>query len=291
MWSNLQIERAARRWDRNWADNTNFNWWNVPEIVLQYNEKIAGRPIAGDSAGCRERLRQRWPNRRFERAVSIGCGMAHKEVALVEEDCVQHFELYDISQHSIAEARQEITKRRLANRFSFLKSDPIEDWSSRYDLVYWDHALHHVFNVDRYVAWSQSVLCEDGVFLLNDYVGPNRLQFSDFNVRMCRSLIDDLDHDRSVPPIRRSSLLTRLRQYLSDPSEAADSENILPSCRRHFANLEFKPIGGFIYNLLGNRLRHFVGNPKAIDAILQLDNKLHDQYYHYAFVLWQKQLT
>jgi SAM-dependent methyltransferase len=285
----LETGRAARKWDRlGRACPQYFNWWNVPEIVQTYNEKVCGKRLNRDNAaGCRERLRQRWPGRKFERAVSIGCGNARKEMALVEEQLVEHFDLFDVSQQSIVEAQMDIEQRGLADHLSFQKEDPVENWGSRYDLVYWDHALHHMFDVERYVAWSKSVLKPGGVFLMNDYVGPNRNQWTKFNVMVCRKVIADLGCDTSVEKIRKSNFVSRLREYVRDPSEAAQSERILPSCKAQLSNLEFKPLGGFIYLVLGNRLEDFIENESAIRAIIDADNSLCQKYHHYAFVTWE----
>ena len=289
----LDAGRAARKWDRaGRADPQYFNWWDVPEIVQTYNERICGKRLEGDNAaGCRERLRQRWPNRKFGRAVSIGCGIARKEMALVEEQLVGQFDLFDISQQSVREAQINIDQRGLADRLSFLKEDPVENWASRYDLVYWDHSLHHMFDVKKYVAWSKSVLKPDGVFLLNEYVGPNRQQWTKFNIKVCREVLANLGYDTSIEKIRDLNFISYLKQYLRDPSEAAQSESIIPSCRAHLGDLEFKPIGGFVYLVLGNQLQHFIENKNALDAIIKADASLHEKHYHYAFVMWEKLLA
>ena len=87
--------------------------------------------------------------------------------------------------------------------------------------------------------------------------------------------------------IRKSNIVSRLREYVRDPSEAAQSESILPSCKAQLGNLEFKPLGGFIYLVLGNRLEYFIANESAIRAIIDADNSLCQKYYHYAFVTWE----
>lgn len=281
--------RAARAWDSA-LNAKDFNWWDAPQIIAHYNKQVCGTQIPNDNAaGCRERLRQKWPGRRFGHAISIGCGMGKKESALVEAGLVDHFDLYDISDLTVLEAKKEIARRKREDQLTFLPNDPAKDWSCRYDLVYWDHALHHMFDVAMYVAWSKSVLRENGVFLLNDYVGPNRLQWTKFNILSCRQLLGNFDMNGAVQPLRNCNLISRLRQYIRDPSEAAKSEDIIPSCNAHFPNLEFRPIGGFIYLTLGNRLRYFASSNESLATITAADDLFRRSgYYHYAFALWEK---
>ena len=104
--------------------------------------------------------------------------MGAKELALVKEGIVGNFTLYDISAKFMARAKQNFDESGLGNQVTCVESDPVADTTSRFGLVYWDHALHHMFNVERYLAWSRSVLLPGGVLLINDYVGPNWLQWT-----------------------------------------------------------------------------------------------------------------
>lgn len=289
MWNLSQKQRAASNWNAAVEpEQLNVNWWHVPEIVGNYNEKICGSPVGGDNAaGCRETLRQRWPGRKFERAVSIACGLAAKEAALCEENLVNQVDLFDTSEGRVAKAKAMIRDRGLVGQLNFLEDDPVNDWSPRYDLVYWDHALHHMFDVEKYISWSKSVLNEGGVILINDYVGPNRLQWSRKNVKICRDLVGEFTKELDIK-IKNKTPLTRLMMYIRDPSEAAESEKIIPFCNEHLKNCQVVPIGGYLYLVIGRHLGVLTQLDGFTNRMLEIDNQLHRNHFHYAFILWEK---
>ena len=68
----------------------------------------------------------------------------------------------------------------LSDRITFHNFDPftqgIED--QQFDLVYWNNALHHMFDAAGAVRWSREILKLGGVFAIDDYVGPSRFQHS-----------------------------------------------------------------------------------------------------------------
>jgi len=44
------------------------------------------------------------------------------------------------------------------------------------DFVHWNNALHHMLNFEKAVQWSYQILKVDGVFYMDDFVGPSRFQ-------------------------------------------------------------------------------------------------------------------
>ena len=87
--------------------------------------------------------------------------------------------------------------------------------------------------------------------MINEYVGPDKLQFPDKQIKVINQgiqLIDKKYRKRSGTSIYKNKFYGSglLRMYVADPSECVESSQILPSIRKHFTILEEKPIGGNI---------------------------------------------
>jgi SAM-dependent methyltransferase len=262
------------------------NWWSSATCLAHYNAGVCDEPLTSNSEGCRRRLARL--GRRFERAVSVGCGDGTKEIALLVDGLVASFDLWEISPR-LAEAGMAAARRAGVEQGVTYRVGDV--FAARghptYDLVYWDHSLHHMSDVNRALKWSVEVLAPGGVVLVNDYVGPNRLQFTRPEVEAVNRFLE-----RHAIPERHvhTNLLTKLRQWKRDPSEAPQSELILAAVERWLPGAEIRPLGGVALNMMGGVIvpRAAEGDP-LLDALVAEDAKLRDRgLNHFAFALWQK---
>ncbi|UTP40975.1 class I SAM-dependent methyltransferase [Phenylobacterium sp. LH3H17] len=274
------------------ASASRVNWWSSDKCLAYYNVAVSGVPATLNSQGCRIRLAKEFPGRIFDRAVSIGCATGSKEMALITDGLVKHFDLWEINQASIDKGEQCAAELGLADQVTFRKGDVFADRSPRYDLVYWDHSLHHMSDVDDALAWSVSVLRPGGVILMNDYVGPNRLQWRKDEVRRANSFIRRAMHDRGIASreVPYSTLFSKLRQRYRDPSEAPQSENILQACAKNLPSVSVEPLGGTFINILGPIVIPAVADDSpVIDELLSEDAALRDEgSSHFVFALWSR---
>jgi 2-polyprenyl-3-methyl-5-hydroxy-6-metoxy-1,4-benzoquinol methylase len=125
----------------------------------------------------------------------------------------------------------------------------VREWEAdQFDVVFAHGALHHIESLDWCVG--QRGLRNGGLLYVNDFVGPQRYQYSDAQMRIANELLE------RVPPRwrKRTSVVRCDAEQLKkdDPSEAACSHFIEQTVRVHFEVLERKPRGG---TLLGPDLR------------------------------------
>ncbi|PWJ21071.1 hypothetical protein SAMN05421539_102319 [Jannaschia seohaensis] len=89
----------------------------------------------------------------YERGISVGCGIATKELNLLKSGLAKQFDLYDLTTARRDEALQDAAKLGLEDRVTFGTSDAFETQPEEvYNLVYWHAALHHMFDVPAAVA-------------------------------------------------------------------------------------------------------------------------------------------
>lgn len=235
---------AAAWWDDHYNGKRDpvWLWWESPEVSAYLGELVCGGPCSGTAdlavQGIRRHCGEALP---FESAVSVGCGSAYKEIALLQAGVVRHFTLYDISEAALAAARNRAESAGLAHAVTLVHGDPLERERGSFDLVYWDNSLHHMLNTRAALAWSRVRLKQGGHLVINDYVGPDRFQWSDDMLARINEVIEPF----GVEPTERENprLIAK-----ADPSEAADSAATHDALFGEFPDAVWTPMGGAIYH-------------------------------------------
>lgn len=225
------------------------SWWQFKQVYTHIGRKINGSFI--------DFIRTQTGGQRFKRGISVGCGSGIKEMRLLEAGVVEHFDLYELSQDRIDDGKRRAVSLGLQDRATFHLADAfaICREEGQYDLVHWDNALHHMLDVPQAVEWSRGVLSDGGAFVMDDFVGPSRFQWSEQNLDLIASfrallpkrLLHRESTDTLIPV--RPGRPTVEKMIEADPSEAADSERILPAVRETFPGANIVLTGGAIYHL------------------------------------------
>jgi SAM-dependent methyltransferase len=261
--------RTATWW--NTVASSGTNWWDVPDVVARWNRMISNdasepymrhvgnRHVAGNSA---------------VRLLSVGCGTGSKEIAIAGLWPLWHITAIDISASRIAAACR--AARATSARNVEFKVGTIGGSfdTGTFDVVLFDSSLHHFGGIDRVLSDVAALLTGSGVLVINEYVGPDRFQWTGEQLSAANRLF------RSIPSAfrRRISGAVKnriyrpgyLRMVLSDPSEAIESSKILPALHRHFSKVEETALGGNLLHLvLKDIAHHFVEPDAATQEILE----------------------
>ncbi|WP_434052579.1 MAG: class I SAM-dependent methyltransferase [Roseibium sp.] len=276
---------VGQRWDTN---RVTANWWTVPRLKAYIERAISpqnGRGVIGALEALPE-----WSS--AGRAVSVGAGSGGKERAILKAGLVDKFDLFELSEARAEQARQGASDDNLADRMQVHVADAFAvDSKNTYDLVYWDHALHHMMDVDRAMEWSIDALKPGGLLVINDYVGPTRLQWTKKEIDFARQfLTDNLDYVQADPSdLRYKNPLNRLAMMMRDPSEAPQSDLILQSFKDRCGE-EMRLIGGTMVHLLAPYVARFDDQHDPIfDSLIDWDQQaLKSGLSHFAFAAWRK---
>jgi SAM-dependent methyltransferase len=265
------LERAAARWSRP-DDTGRRHWWQHETVVRHVNRLICGRSVRGVGGGDVVVLRERGP---FERGVSVGCGVASKEIALLHGGVVGHFDLFEIAESRVEQGAEQALQLGIADRITWHREPVDFDRPAAVDLVYWNNALHHMLDTDRALAWSRASLLPGGTFYMNDFVGPDRMQWSDEMMEAARRARRELP--RSICPDPEAVQRPRAEKLAaSDPTECADSAAILPGLARYFPEATIIPTGGVVYALALLDLLDRIGDD-LLEPLLELDRAYAEQ--------------
>lgn len=242
------------------------NWWQSRMIREHINRIVCGEPHPAASGGLMRRAQQLLDGRTLKTGVSVGSAAGLKEMRLIQHGIVERFVLYELSTERVHRGRRNAERRGLEERVTFRNEDPFDtELDEQFDLVHWNNSLHHMLDVDAAVKWSLAVLKPGGLFLMDDYVGPNRFQWADSTLQLANAVRESLPEKYFANPFNehRDRPLSRTvrrpnprKLAKEDPSEAARSEQILPSVQKHFPSAEIIPTGGVIYQLALNHIIH-----------------------------------
>jgi ubiquinone/menaquinone biosynthesis C-methylase UbiE len=299
-------QKIGQHWDTQSEKKTlRTRWWQSTAIISHINKNVCGRDVPGLSNGLLELVRRTYGHRfPLNRGISVGSGTGAKEMRLIEQGIVEKMDLYEVSQEMINRGISLAKEQGLSDTVSFIRGDGLQLAArpEAYDLVYWNSSLHHILDVEQAVAWSYSVLKKGGLFLMDEYVGPSRFQWTDEVLKMAtkarrslpeRMLANPASGNRKIPrKVKRPKIKDMIRE---DPSEAADSSNIIPSVRKHFPQARIIMTGGVIYQLVFKDVLQNINEEdeedrSILEHLLQMDDScIQRRLTHFAVAIAEKQ--
>ncbi|MGH6857120.1 MAG: methyltransferase domain-containing protein, partial [Methylocella sp.] len=236
-----KARKVASFWDENAGRHCEpFAHWESPAPIQHALNKLVTGDIAIHPPGW---FMQHYGP--FARVAELGCGDGILVHVLLDGDPGLTVDAYDISTASLARAAERIkTHCGTIERCRFLPIDLNKDVlpAAAYEAVLTTGAMHHVENLDFCFGNIARSLRPGGYLWLNDYVGPNRFQWSNTQMRLADELLG------LVPKAwRRRDKVTRcdaraLRAM--DPSEAVASQHIEAALTAHFEIVQKWPRGG-----------------------------------------------
>lgn len=256
------------------------NWWIIPEVNERWNIKASGN---SNSTYEEYFVNKYLSDKNNLTLLSPGCGFGKHEINFAKTSQFKKILGFDISKKRVDAANFESAKLGLDN-INFAVADISEINDTKYDVILFNSSLHHFYNLEELISkWIPERLKDDGFLVINDYVGPNRLQWTEtqlYEINKALNLIPEQlrTYPNSNKVKRKVTGPGILRMKITDPSEAAESEKIIPLIHKNFKVVEEKEIGGNILMPLLKGISHNFVNNKAAKDILNILFKFEDKY-------------
>ena len=265
--------RTQLAWEKTEIPPT--NWWDIPAVQRRWNELVSGDPEIGFNDYICSRY---FAGRQRLHALSLGCGTGVREQRWAASGQFQRLEAYDLSPERIEFARRSAAENGHGDVIDFRVGDvyKVELEPRAYDAVLVEGSLHHFSPLRQILARIGECLKDGGVLVADEFVGPTQFQWSERQLEVINGLLAVLpprfrtlwqSSEVKRPVFRPSRLLVRL----GDPSEAVESEDILPLLHELFEVVEVKEYGGAVLHLLFHSIgHHFRGDDAETQRLLEL---------------------
>ena len=246
---------------RKWGDHLQVEasgewhaWLDHPLVSSHYRSRslIEGLPW---EAWAGHRL-----GRPAARSLDLGCGAGHKSLTVFQSGSSRETHGIDISEDRIAEAERMRIAHGIPGEFRVADVNTATLPANHYDLIFSSHSLHHFLALEHVMAQVHDALTPDGLFILEEFVGPTQFQWTDQQIETVKTLM------ALLPEAYRMLRWGAVKPYegrpevkdvvAASPFESIRSSEIVPIFRRTFRVIELRPLGGTLQHLLYNGIVH-----------------------------------
>jgi len=272
--------RTLSKWN---TISSSSDFWIIPEIRCRWNEKCTGNPNIEYEDYV---VSKYFSKSKGLKMLSVGCGTGARERKFAKYPNFNLIEGVDMAEKQIDEARNHASDLKL-NNIKYIVGDFTTHIfeHSTYDVILFNSSLHHFKDIHNILQTKVLPLLKDGGYLLIfEYVGPKRLQWTKQQLEFANKLLTDLPLKYKIR-FNSKSIKRRIyrpglfRMLLVDPSEAIDSDSIIPSIHNHFKIIEERKIGWDISHLLFKDIAHnFLNNDKETQKLLSYLFDKEDEY-------------
>ncbi|MGB4847094.1 MAG: class I SAM-dependent methyltransferase [Saprospiraceae bacterium] len=272
--------RTIVKWNST-ASTSDF--WEIPEVRSRWNEKCTGN----DKLEYEDYVVSKYFSKSEGlKMLSVGCGSGARERKFAKYSNFDLIEGIDIASKQVDEARRSASELNL-NNIKYVAGEFTTHAFEHgaYDVILFNSSLHHFKDIDHLLKNNVFPLLKDGGYLIVfEYVGPRRLQWTKAQLSFANKLLSALpdkfktrfDNKSIKRHIYRPGLL---RMILVDPSEAIDSDSIIPSLHKHFKIIEERKVGWDITHLLFKDIAHnFLNKDEETKMLLTYIFNKEDEY-------------
>jgi SAM-dependent methyltransferase len=256
--------------------------WLESPLVLRHcvNPRISGNP----EVGWLEWVKREVILREASAGFVLGCGGGTLERKAAELGICRRFYCVDISPQAVEVARALAVRQGWSGfRYEACDANTLTLEPDSFDLILADMALHHVSELEHLLDQFRLALKPNGWLVLNEFVGPDRFQWSDLQLSLAthaiRSLPFRLRRNRDIriwkrfakPWVWRAKRWTPEKMARVDPSESVRSSEIPRLAAERFAVQSQIGYGGTLLALiLNNIVGNFTDAPEDIRILKEL---------------------
>ena len=263
-------EHEQSRVEEKWAESSEVYsvdgfkvFWEALDLAAAYQIESAF-----DDRPWLEDILSRIPDAEGKglRALSLGCSYG-EGVAANEFARSGHFReivVVDISSALLASQKRLTDELGLSEVLDYRRMELGKDSfaaDESFDLIFAIGTLHHISGLEQLFAQINRILSATGLFCMREYIGPNRLQFTDrqtgIATELLRALPERLRTDNRGHVQATAWRPTAEEVIADDPSESIRSSELLGVAGESLAVEEIRFTGG---SLLDPLLHGIAGN-------------------------------
>ncbi len=222
---------------------------------------------------------------RVDRVLVLGAGSGWLERALAKKEGIGSLIACDFARETV-EAAQQAARQEGLDRIRYLvcnlEAEPLPD--GPFDAIFANDMLHHITDLEGLFGRIHGALAPDGKLLFNEYVGPNRFQYSDARMELVNRYFRLIPDHLRFNPYWGGLFWSRFRTdpaklAADDPTEAVRSEDVLPLARKFFEAEAEYPYGGgllnpLLYEIIGNFDEQNPYDSRLLQVLCEAEDRL-----------------
>lgn len=264
-----EIKKTKEHWGKEagtWRVGRGIYWLEHEEVLKRINEKVSGDPNKTPIHYLKEFMIEKGFKFPIERCLTLGCGAGDLERGISQLNfCLRH-DAFDISEKAIEKAILAAKEQNLTHiNYEVKDINEIHLPESIYDVIFGVGSVHHFARLEHIFKEVNKALKTDGIFFVNEYIGPSRFQWTERQLEVINAILKVLPKKYKTvvtDPTMIKEIEVRPTPAMVadvDPSEAVRSEEILSLLKKYFDILEIKNLGGAILHTM---LTNIAGNFK-----------------------------
>lgn len=233
-----------------------------------------------------------WVQREFIREIAsdgfvLGCGGGNLERRAAKLGICRSFYGVDLAPDAVGVARALAEREGWSEfRYEALDANKIRLEPKSLDLILSDMALHHITELEHVLDQFARALRSNGLLVLNEFVGPDRFQWTDRQLALATECIRELPlrlrRNRDVarwkrtlkPYVFRAKRWPPEKVARMDPSESVRSSEILRLVSERFRIARRADYGGTLLALILNNIAgNFTDSPANNETLRSLAEK------------------
>ena len=201
-------------------------------------------------------------------ALELGCGNGAVLGAFLDQGFLLNGTGLDLDMSRFTTASTNPKLKFIAGDVNKVELRP-----NQYDLIYALQSFHHFDEIDHIMEQVHGALTPNGYFVLDEYVGPNRFQWTDLQLSVTSYLLCMLPkalrwYANGVEK-QAEGRSTPAQVIAVCPSEALRSDEIVAAFNRHFDVVHHRKLGGTIQHILySGIIQNFPDNDPATDQLI-----------------------
>jgi SAM-dependent methyltransferase len=247
LWGQKAREKAE-------GDEWRYRYWQAHPVTVRHINRL----ITGDEdEGWLSFTKRRFLPADAKRALSLGCGHGWTEREALRLGLARRFDAVDLAEEALEVARGLAAEEGLGDRVEYRQADlnTVTFEPRVYDVVVAAMVLHHVEALEHLLDQVAGSLTDDGVFVVNEYIGPARFQWLDKTETLMNRLLEVLPPEFRVNPtngfVKEHFDRTPAEEIARvDPSESIRSDEIVALLESRFDVLYRADFGGTLLQFL-----------------------------------------
>ncbi len=271
----------------NWNEKKHIGgFWNIPFFMAHWNKVITGDSTMNYPQYFCDKYLSAHKNYSL---LSIGSGTGLYEREFAKQKYVFDIIGIELSENRVREAEKLANENNLDIKYLNQNIYEIDFKNQKFDIILFNSSLHHFDNMDLFLSqYIKPLLAPNGFLLICEYVGRNRIYIPNFQLKEANNILKKIPskyRQYEGIPVYKNKVYSNglLRMKLNDPSEAVDSESIIPVLHKYFDVVEEKYLGcNLIMPIMRGIAHNFINKDtetiELLQMILEADTNFIEKY-------------